>query len=138
MEDDYARGKYDGTAEQGPDHMPASPNLPERVMAGLHVTEISLAWLLTKVTAPVIGATQKHHHVDGAVNAVALQLSPEDICYLKKPISRTSHRRDGAKHAASQRPSLQCVDALNDPPCGSERSKYEKRDCRGSLVACAV
>ncbi|HFQ7023497.1 TPA: aldo/keto reductase [Klebsiella pneumoniae] len=47
------------------------------------MTEISLAWLLTKVTAPVIGATQKHH-VDGAVNAVALQLSPEDIRYLEE------------------------------------------------------
>ena len=47
------------------------------------MTEISLAWLLIKVTAPVIGATQKHH-VDGAVNAVALQLSPEDIRYLEE------------------------------------------------------
>jgi hypothetical protein len=36
----------------------------------------------------VVGATQKHH-VDGAVNAVALQLSPEEIRW-KKPISRTS------------------------------------------------
>ncbi|MCJ8604171.1 aldo/keto reductase, partial [Klebsiella pneumoniae] len=47
------------------------------------MTEISLAWLLIKVTAPVIGATQKHH-VDGAVNAVALQLGPEDIRYLEE------------------------------------------------------
>ncbi|MDP0965356.1 aldo/keto reductase, partial [Klebsiella pneumoniae] len=47
------------------------------------MTEISLSWLLTKVTAPVIGAKQKHH-VDGAVNAVALQLSPEDIRYLEE------------------------------------------------------
>ena len=29
------------------------------------MTEVSLAWLLTKVTAPVVGAT-KMHHVEGA------------------------------------------------------------------------
>lgn len=47
------------------------------------MTEISLAWLLTKVTAPVVGATQKHH-VDGAVSAVNLRLSSEEIRYLEE------------------------------------------------------
>ncbi len=47
------------------------------------MTEISLAWLLTKVTSPVVGATKKHH-VDGAVNAVNLQLKPEEIGYLEE------------------------------------------------------
>lgn len=46
------------------------------------MTEISLAWLLTKVTSPVVGATKKDH-VDGAVNAVNLQLSPEEIRFLE-------------------------------------------------------
>lgn len=31
------------------------------------MAEISLTWLLTKVTSPVVGATKKDH-VDGAVN----------------------------------------------------------------------
>lgn len=46
------------------------------------MAEISLAWLLTKVTSPVVGATKKDH-VDGAVNAVNLQLSPEEIRFLE-------------------------------------------------------
>ena len=81
VEDDYARGKYDGTAEQDRIIIARVAELAERHQVSM--TEISLAWLLTKVTAPVIGATQKHH-VDGAVNAVALQLSPEDIRYLEE------------------------------------------------------
>ena len=45
---------------------------------GVSMTEISLAWLLTKVTAPVVGAT-KLHHIDGAVKAVELELTDEEI-----------------------------------------------------------
>lgn len=79
-EDDYARGKYDHTADQ-------DREIVERVaeLAGQYhvsMTEISLAWLLTKVTSPVVGATKKHH-VDGAVNAVNLQLKPEEIRHLE-------------------------------------------------------
>ena len=48
------------------------------------MTEISLAWLLTKVTAPVVGAT-KLHHVEGAVKAVDLVLSDEELAYLEEP-----------------------------------------------------
>ena len=40
---------------------------------GVSMTEISLAWLLTKVTAPVVGAT-KLHHIEGAVKAMELEL----------------------------------------------------------------
>lgn len=48
------------------------------------MTEISLAWLLTKVTAPVVGAT-KLHHVEGAAKAVELVLTLEEIAYLEEP-----------------------------------------------------
>ena len=48
------------------------------------MTEISLAWLLTKVTAPVVGAT-KLHHIEGAVKAVDLELSSDEITYLEEP-----------------------------------------------------
>ena len=41
------------------------------------MTEISLAWLLTKVTAPVVGAT-KLHHIEGAAKAVDLELTDEE------------------------------------------------------------
>ena len=48
------------------------------------MTEISLAWLLTKVTAPVVGAT-KLHHIEGAAKAVDIELSAEEISYLEEP-----------------------------------------------------
>ena len=48
------------------------------------MTEVSLAWLLTKVTAPVVGAT-KLHHIEGAVKALDLSLTPEEILYLEEP-----------------------------------------------------
>ena len=48
------------------------------------MTEVSLAWLLGKVTAPIVGAT-KMHHVTGAVASVDLRLSDDDINYLEEP-----------------------------------------------------
>lgn len=47
------------------------------------MTEISLAWLLTKVAAPVVGAT-KLSHVDGAVKSTDLELSASEIDYLEE------------------------------------------------------
>ena len=48
------------------------------------MTEISLAWLLTRVTAPVVGAT-KPHHIEDAAKAVELALAPDEIRYLEEP-----------------------------------------------------
>lgn len=48
------------------------------------MTEISLAWLLTKAAAPVAGAT-KLHHIEGAARAVELSLTGEEIAYLEEP-----------------------------------------------------
>lgn len=48
------------------------------------MTEISLAWLLTKVTAPVVGAT-KLHHIEGAAKAIELNLSADEISFLEEP-----------------------------------------------------
>jgi aryl-alcohol dehydrogenase-like predicted oxidoreductase len=52
---------------------------------GVPMAQIALAWLLAKpvVTAPIIGAT-KPHHLDDAVAAVAVQLSPDDIRQLEE------------------------------------------------------
>ena len=79
-EDSYAKLKYDGMTA-------ADQKIIERVIElsekyGVTMTEISLAWLLTKVTAPVVGAT-KLHHIDGAAKAVNLTLSPTDAEYLE-------------------------------------------------------
>lgn len=51
---------------------------------GVSMTEISLAWLLTKADAPVVGAT-KPSHIDGAVAAAGLELTAEEIAYLEEP-----------------------------------------------------
>ena len=51
---------------------------------GVSMTEVSLAWLLTKVTSPVVGAT-KFHHIEGAAKAVELELSCEELAYLEEP-----------------------------------------------------
>ena len=47
------------------------------------MTEISLAWLLTKVTSPVVGAT-KFHHIEGAAAAVDIELTEEERRYLEE------------------------------------------------------
>jgi len=51
---------------------------------GVEMTQIALAWLLNKVEAPIAGAT-KLHHIEGAVKALDVHLSPEDISYLEEP-----------------------------------------------------
>ncbi len=81
-EDDYARLKYDGTADQ--DELIIRRVAEIADSHGVTMTEISLAWLLGRVTAPVVGAT-KLHHVDGAVKAVDMQLSDEETAYLEEP-----------------------------------------------------
>ena len=81
-EDDYARLKYDGTADQ--DELIIRRVAEIADSHGVTMTEISLAWLLGRVTAPVVGAT-KLHHVDGAVKAVDIQLTDEETAYLEEP-----------------------------------------------------
>lgn len=80
-EDNFAKGKYDNTAEQDAPIIQRVAELASKRQVSM--TEISLAWLLTKVTAPVVGATKKHH-IDGAVKAVNLTLSEEEIRYLEE------------------------------------------------------
>ncbi len=82
QEDSYAHFKYDATAEQ--DSMIISRVAEIAENHGASMTEISLAWLLTKVTAPVVGAT-KLSHVDGFVKAVELKLTADEIAYLEEP-----------------------------------------------------
>ena len=81
-EDSYAKSKYDATAEQDRAVILRVEELAEK--HGVSMTEVSLAWLLTKVTSPVVGAT-KLHHVEGAVKAVALEFGDEELAYLEEP-----------------------------------------------------
>ncbi len=75
-EDSYARLKYDATAEQDSEIIRRVAELAEK--HGVTMTEIALAWLLTKVTAPVVGAT-KLHHIEGAAKTVELDLTAEEL-----------------------------------------------------------
>lgn len=81
-EDSYAKLKYDATAKQDDVIIGRVAELADK--RGVSMTEISLAWLLTKVTAPVVGAT-KMRHIEGAVKAVELTLTQEEIAYLEEP-----------------------------------------------------
>ncbi|MDE6024152.1 MAG: aldo/keto reductase [Lachnospiraceae bacterium] len=81
VEDAYARFKYDATAEADEKIIRRVEELSEK--RGVSMTEISLAWLLTKVASPVVGAT-KLSHVDGAVKAVELELTTDENAYLEE------------------------------------------------------
>ncbi len=82
QQDQFAKFKYDATAEQDNVIIGRVAELSEK--HGVSMTEVSLAWLLTKVTAPVVGAT-KPHHMEGAVKALDLVLSDDELNYLEEP-----------------------------------------------------
>jgi aryl-alcohol dehydrogenase-like predicted oxidoreductase len=82
--DQIAKGKYDASAD-------ADRAVVERVAELASKYEvprvhIALAWLLHKqpVAAPIIGAT-KISHLEAAIGALDLKLTPEDLSYLEEP-----------------------------------------------------
>jgi aryl-alcohol dehydrogenase-like predicted oxidoreductase len=82
--DEVSKKLYEATAE-------ADRKVVERVgeiaeMRGVPRAQVALAWLLAKpvVTAPIIGAT-KMQHLDDALAALLLKLSPEEIGALEEP-----------------------------------------------------
>lgn len=81
QEDAYAKYKYDAAADADAPIIARVAEIAEK--RGVSMTEVSLAWLLSKVTSPVVGMT-KPHHIDGAVKAVELELSEEEIRYLEE------------------------------------------------------
>lgn len=82
VEDSYAKLKYDGMAQQDNEIIKRVMELAEK--KEISMTELSLAWLLTKVTAPVAGAT-KLHHIEDAAKAVEVTLTQEELAYLEEP-----------------------------------------------------
>lgn len=82
--DQVQKSKYDSTADS--DRL-----IVERVAAiaekrGVPRIHIALAWLLQKepVTAPIIGAT-KTSHLEDAIGALSISLTPEEIASLEEP-----------------------------------------------------
>ena len=80
--DAYAKFKYDATAQQDEVIIDRVAEIAEK--RDVTMTEVSLAWLLTRVASPVVGAT-KFHHVDGAAKATELELTEEEIACLEAP-----------------------------------------------------
>ena len=80
-EDSYAQLKYGAAHDQDAPVIARVAKLADR--RGVSMTEISLAWLLTKVTAPVVGAT-KISHIEGAAKATELKLSEDECSYLEE------------------------------------------------------
>lgn len=81
FEDSYAKLKYSGYAEQDKVILERAENLADS--RGVSMTEISLAWLLTKVASPVVGAT-KCSHVYDIAKAAQLTLTEDEIAYLEE------------------------------------------------------
>ena len=81
-EDEYAHFKYDATAQQDDAVIRRVMEIADK--REVSMTEVALAWLISKVTSPVVGAT-KMHHIEGAAKAVDLVLTPEETAYLEEP-----------------------------------------------------
>ena len=81
-EDEYAHFKYDATAQQDDAVIRRVMEIADK--REVFMTEVALAWLISKVTSPVVGAT-KMHHIEGAAKAVDLELTPEETAYLEEP-----------------------------------------------------
>lgn len=80
-EDSFAKLKYEITEEQDTIIIMRVAEIAAK--HGVSMTEISLAWLLRKVTSPVVGAT-KLHHIEGAAKAVDITLTNDEMTYLEE------------------------------------------------------
>lgn len=80
-EDSYARFKYDKTAQQDAEILGRVEELAER--RGVSMTQIALSWLMSRVTAPVVGVTRVAQ-IEDAVKAAELTLSAEECAYLEE------------------------------------------------------
>lgn len=80
--DAYARGKYEATQDLDAPIIRAIARIAEE--RGVSMTEVSLAWLQTKVCAPVVGAT-KACHIDGAVAACDIKLTADELAMIEDP-----------------------------------------------------
>lgn len=90
QKDAYLHHKYDATADEDNKIVGRVAELADRY--GVTMTEISLAWILRKVDAPIVGAT-KLHHIDGPVNAFNIHLTDGDMKYLEELY--VPHRLEG-------------------------------------------
>jgi 1-deoxyxylulose-5-phosphate synthase len=82
--DGYGKSLYTKTAEADKLVVDRLGEVAEA--RGVARAQVALAWLLTKpaITSPIVGAT-KLHHLEDAVAAVSLKLTPEEVKALEEP-----------------------------------------------------
>lgn len=82
--DDVQKSKYDSTADSDRLIVERVADIAEK--RGVPRIHIALAWLLQKetVTSPIIGAT-KISHLEDAIGALSITLTPEEIASLEEP-----------------------------------------------------
>jgi aryl-alcohol dehydrogenase-like predicted oxidoreductase len=82
--DEIQKKKYDASSESDRPVVERVAELAKKY--GTPRARVALAWLLQKdpVTAPIVGAT-KIAHLEDAVEALAVRLSPEEVAYLEEP-----------------------------------------------------
>jgi 1-deoxyxylulose-5-phosphate synthase len=82
--DQYAKVLYDQTQESDRRVVDRLGEVAEK--RGIARAQVALAWLLAKpaVTAPIVGAS-KPHHLEDAVAALSVRLTPDEIAALEEP-----------------------------------------------------
>lgn len=81
-EDSFAKSKYDLTANQDRIIVERVAEIAKK--RGMTRIQIALGWLLSKVDAPIVGAT-KLSHIEEAVKAIGVKLTKEELEYLEEP-----------------------------------------------------
>jgi aryl-alcohol dehydrogenase-like predicted oxidoreductase len=82
--DEFGKTLYVGT--EGSDRKIVERVAEVAAKRGVPRAQVALAWMAQKpfITAPIVGAS-KPHHLDDAVAALALKLTPEEIAALEEP-----------------------------------------------------
>jgi len=82
--DPISESLYAATAESDRKVVERVAEVAER--RGVPMAQIALAWLLQKkpVTGPIVGPT-KMSHIEDAVAALSIKLTPEEIALLEEP-----------------------------------------------------
>jgi aryl-alcohol dehydrogenase-like predicted oxidoreductase len=82
--DEVGKKLYAATAESDRKVVERVAEVAEK--RGVPRAQIALSWVLQKepVTAPIIGAT-KMSHLEDAVAALSIKLTPEEIAFLEEP-----------------------------------------------------
>jgi aryl-alcohol dehydrogenase-like predicted oxidoreductase len=81
--DQFGKSMYSRTEEADREVVDRLGQIAEQ--RGVSRAQLALAWMFTKpVTSPIVGAT-KPHHLQDAVAALSLRLTPEEIASLEEP-----------------------------------------------------